>query len=59
MKTDNKFQGWRPFAYGDVWDKMTSPQRRFAFWTDIACAFGGAAIIYFGVEIMQWITRAP
>lgn len=25
----------RPWAFGDVWDRMTPRQRRFAAWTDI------------------------
>jgi hypothetical protein len=41
-----KFQGFRPWAYGDVWDRMSPQQRRFAFWTDIAVALAGAALLY-------------
>lgn len=36
----------RPWAFGDVWDRMTAKQRRFAFWTDILVGFGGAGLMY-------------
>jgi hypothetical protein len=45
-KTDNGFQGFRPHAYGDVWDAMSSPERRRAFWSDMVVAAIGATIIY-------------
>jgi hypothetical protein len=45
-KTDDGFQGLRPFAWGSVWDAMTSPQRRFAFYSDIVVAALGALAVY-------------
>lgn len=45
-KTDDGFQGWRPWAHGDIWDRMTSPERRSAFLGDVIFAFGGAALLY-------------
>lgn len=39
-------QGFRPGAYGHVWDAMTPSERRFAFATDIAIALFGVAIIF-------------
>lgn len=41
-----RFQGWRPWAFGDVWDRMSPRDRRIAFWSDIAVAGAGCAIIY-------------
>lgn len=52
-KTDNGFQGWRPWAHGDVWDRMTSPQRRFAFWSDIVVAALGALAVY---AFASWVS---
>lgn len=43
-----RFEGIRPFVYGDVWDKMTPDERRFAFWSDVVVALIGASIFYFG-----------
>jgi hypothetical protein len=45
-KTDDGFQGWRPWAHGDIWDQMTSPQRRSAFRWDLILGVGGAGLIY-------------
>jgi hypothetical protein len=45
-KTDDGFQGNRPNAFGDVWDRMTSPQRRITFWSDIAIGLAGTALVY-------------
>lgn len=47
-KTDDGFQGLRPSdsTYGEVWDAMTSPERRFAFWSDLIVAILGATLIY-------------
>lgn len=39
-------QGLRPGAYGDVWDKMSPSERRWAFFSDIAVALLGAAVIF-------------
>ena len=39
-------QGFRPGAYGDVWDKMSPTERRWAFISDIAIALIGAAVIF-------------
>lgn len=47
-KDDDGFQGWRPWAFGDVWDKMSSKERRFAFWSDWAVALAG-------VFLMLWL----
>lgn len=40
-------QGWRPNAYGDVWDRMTPEARRSAFIGDVAII--GAALLFFAV----------
>lgn len=42
-----KFEGFRPLAFGDVWDQMTPKERRFAFYTDLIVAIIGAIIVYF------------
>ena len=44
-KTDNGFQGIRPAVHGPTWDAMTSPQRRRAFWGDVALCVGGVALL--------------
>lgn len=47
-KIDDGFQGMRPSdlsGYGATWDAMTSPERRFAFWTDILVGGGGAILL--------------
>lgn len=40
----------RPWAFGDVWDRMTPRQRRFAAWTDILVGVGGTLLVYLVVS---------
>jgi hypothetical protein len=57
-KHDNGFQGWRPFAYGDVWDKMSSNERRSAWRRDIYLGCGGAiSIAYVLPHLINWIMK--
>jgi hypothetical protein len=42
----SKFEGWRPWIFGDVWDKMSVRQRRSALISDIVVAIIGAILIY-------------
>jgi hypothetical protein len=51
-QTDNRFQGWRPGAFGDVWDRMTPAQRRSAFRSDLIVAIIGALAVYGLVSLL-------
>lgn len=42
-----RFQGFRPEIFGDVWDKMSTKQRRWAFYTDMIMAVSGAFLIFY------------
>lgn len=46
-------QSWRPYAkaYRDVHDRMTPNEKRLDFSIDILWGFGGAALIYFFVDL--------
>lgn len=49
---------WRPFAYGETWDKMSSEDRRTARRGDIYLGFGGAVFIAFILPtLMHWIIK--
>jgi len=42
-------QGWRPGAFGDVWDRMTPEQRRRAFSGDLIIVAIAFALLVGGI----------
>jgi hypothetical protein len=57
-KHDDGFQGWKPLAYGDVWESMSSEERRAAWRGDIYLGCGGAIFIaYILPHLIHWIIK--
>ena len=42
----------RPWAWGDVWDRMSPKERRFVFITDLIVGIGGAILMYL---VSSWL----
>lgn len=48
-----RFRGWRPGAFGDIWDRMSPAERRWALWSDVVIGIFGALLVYLVVRYFE------